>query len=509
MAGKFARSGAVAAPQAPIRTTGRPLPTGNMGHGFERDAKSELFMLACASAVGEDTFYESAKARDERLIGLIAQVTREDADWMRRFVPYLRRDLYIRSASIVLACEYVKAGGPFGAAVIDAAIARADEPAEVIAYWHAAYGRRIPKPVKRGVARALRRVLNEQSAIKYDADAAMRMGDVIELVHAKPRAEWQSALYRYLIDRRHNRPSPRGLESLPMVRKALSLSTMDKNELRALLRDPEALAEAGTTWERLSGMIGPMDAAAWEAIIPSMGYFALLRNLRNFDQAGISQTARAMVRERLADPDAVRKAKVLPLRFLSAWKNVAGMEWGPALEAGINNALANVPALPGSTLIMVDCSISMQDTVFGRRSTLSRCEAAGVFGSALALRAEKPYLVAYDTSNKPVRVATGGSVLRLAEQFKPGGSTDTWGCTLRAYSGQDRIIILTDEQANWSRASDASFGDVPIYTFNLAGYKAAHAPSGSAGRYSFGGLSDAAFTLLPILESRRNGDWPF
>ena len=32
-----------------------------------------------------------------------------------------------------------------------------------------------------------------------------------------------------------------------------------------------------------------MDAEAWEAVIPSMGVMALVRNLRNFDQAGIAR----------------------------------------------------------------------------------------------------------------------------------------------------------------------------------------------------------------------------
>ncbi len=56
---------------------------------------------------------------------------------------------------------------------------------------------------------------------------------------------------------------------------------------------------------------GPMDKAAWQAIIPNMGYFALLRNLRNFDEAGIdAPDGRVRHAGRLCDEEAVSKSKL-------------------------------------------------------------------------------------------------------------------------------------------------------------------------------------------------------
>ena len=50
----------------------------------------------------------------------------------------------------------------------------------------------------------------------------------------------------------------------------------------------EYLRNSKMTWEALSSLIeGGMDAKAWEAVIPVMGYMALLRNLRNFLDAGV------------------------------------------------------------------------------------------------------------------------------------------------------------------------------------------------------------------------------
>ncbi len=46
-------------------------------------------------------------------------------------------------------------------------------------------------------------------------------------------------------------------------------------------------------------------------------------------------------------------------------------------------------------------------------------------------------------------------------------------------------------------------------TFNLGGYQQATFATGSANRHEFGGLTDATFKAIPLLEAGRNADWPF
>ena len=48
-----------------------------------------------------------------------------------------------------------------------------------------------------------------------------------------------------------------------------------------------------------------------------------------------------------------------------------------------------------------------------------------------------------------------------------------------------------------------------MYTWNLAGYQAGHAPSGSRQRHTFGGLTDQAFRMIPLLEAGRDCAWPW
>jgi hypothetical protein len=126
---------------APIRTMRERTRTHEGGAAFVRDVESELFLLAATNMVGEDTFYERAADRDARFVDLIHQVTATNPEFIAGADPdagkvglaqYLRQNLLMRSAAVVMAAEYVAAGGPGGRSVIARALQRADEPAELI-----------------------------------------------------------------------------------------------------------------------------------------------------------------------------------------------------------------------------------------------------------------------------------------------------------------------------------------------------------------------------------------
>lgn len=506
----------------PVTTTGEPTVTAEGGPGHVRDVKSELFLLAVTNLVGEDTFYESGQARDDRFSALVHQATAEDPDWTARLIRWLRSGANMRSASIVAAAEYVKAGGPHSRQVVASVLQRADEPGELIAYWHAKYGRTFAGGKQRGVADAVTRLYDERAALKYDGTShAYRIGDVVELVHASATAPWQDDLFRYLIDRRHDRPEPRITERLPMIRERARLDALPVPDRRAVVAAADGrdvLARAGMTWESLSGWLqGPMDSAAWAAVIPSMGYMALLRNLRNFDEQGVSDDVAGQVAAKLADPAEVARSRQFPLRFLSAYKAAPSLRWSWPLEQAVGHSLAGVPPLPGRTLVLVDLSGSMWSPL-SQRSELQRWEAAALFGFALGLRAEAADVYVYGSQHERVPLAAGTSLLSSIRDLRGMGGTDTFGTLARTYDGHDRVVILTDEQAHpaprtvTSRLGRAVRGDaLPdclVVTYNLAGYRAAQLAA-APNRVTVGGLTDQGFRVLDLLDRRARGDWPF
>lgn len=507
-----------------LETTGRRGTTNN-GEGFSRTTKGELFIAAIS--VLPPRKGAPADPMIQRVRELTAKVTLDDPAWVLRFDRWLRDEANLRTTTIAVACAFVhcrlEAGvvdetGPgavpgLNRTAINVACLRADEPAEVIRYWQATYGRKLPQPVKRGVADAVVRLYDEWSALKHDGSGdEIRMGDVIELTHPRAKDADQGALFEYLINRRHGwKDSAYLYPKLPMVAASESLrGERDRSVLRArLLGNPTLLKDAGMKWENLS-TLGPMDADAWNAIIPIMGYGALLKNLRNFDEAGISSDSVEKVRTRLMDRTGVHKSRQFPFRFLNAYK-AADPRWADALDVALNHSLENIPELPGRSLVMVDCSGSMFMYKFSETSDMRRWEPAALFGSAFARRCEDVVFARYGTRTELVAQQT--NVLEtVTSQFPNMGGTDTADCVEywlnRSPAPFDRVIVITDEGSRGRSVSRVVPEDTMLYTFNIGGATVAHAKAGPT-RHTFGGLTDQAFRTIPFIEAGVRQIWPF
>jgi len=511
---------------APIRTRAQRMFTHERGVGFARDVESDLFVLAATNMVGEDTFYERAGDRDARFVQLVHEVTHANPAFLAGadveagkvgLVQYLRESMLMRSATIVMAAEYVAAGGAGGRSVVARALQRPDEPAEMVGYWISRHGRNLPMPIKRGVADAVRRLYNERAVLRYDGvSRQLRMADVLELTHPAPRDERQSALFKYLLDRRHHGDPVADATVLPTLAAAAVLDAAPEGERRVVLRErgPAALAEAGVSWERLSGWLpGGMDAEAWTAVIPSMGVMALVRNLRNFDEAGVPKRTVDAVIDKITDPAEVAKARLFPYQVWAAYTHAPSDNWKRALGETLELTIQNIPALD-STLVVIDTSASMRTSVSGR-STMSRVEVAAVMAMATAKRARDVDVVIFGQGNARMKIRAGTSVLKgVHEVVRSVGSVGhaTNGHTAIAKwfdpARHRRVVLFTDDQMH--DAGRVRLDHVPlVYTFNLAGYRPSSFAAGDRGRYTLGGFTDATFTLMDVLERGQNADWPF
>lgn len=512
---------------SPVKSTKAAL-NADFKLGYEREQKSELFLLAVANFVGQDTFYEKAQARDDRFASLSREVALQDPRWFERFVGWLRNDAFMRSASIVAAVEGAKAlydsgvmnGTPRG--IVAASQARADEPGEVLAYYQSKYGKNFPAFLKKGVADGARKLYNEYSLLKYDTESkGYRFADVIQLSHAKAADEKQNALFSHALDRRYgNAEIGEHNYLLDMISTRANLMSAPVEKRKALIGTQagmQTLSRAGMTWEALSGWLqGPMDKQAWEAVIPNMGYMALLRNLRNFQEAGISAKALNGVLGKLSDPAQVAKSKQFPFRFLAAYQaNKNNLKIAAALEEALEASLSNVPSLTGRTLILVDRSGSMFQH-HRTDSELTMADKAAIFGSALALRAENADLVQFGSAWRgpafeKVSFRKGDSLLPMMDKFRDMGGTDTAAAVRGSFKGHDRVIIVTDEQYNGYGGDPLASVPVntPVYTWNLEGYRVGQSQTGSKKRHTFGGLTDKGFQMIPLIEAGQSQRWPW
>jgi TROVE domain len=543
---KYNRGTVRAVGRGPLATEATPSgKTHEGGAGYARDARSELFLRATGSLAGEDSYYEGAAERDDRLRDLVAGLA-TDADgfaWLSGFLPWLRAEGNMRTAPILLAAEAVHARLRAGLAggnrqLVASVLLRADEPGEMLAYWQSRYGRAIPKPVKRGVADAALALYREYPLLKYDTGThGIRFADVLALTHPGDRkgsaqggrfaGAWQHDLFAHAIDRRYGRGETPP-ETLTMIAANKRLRELAGEDPSVLL-DAERLREAGMTWEDVLSLAGSRVSKKdlWTALLPSLGYMALIRNLRNLDEAGISDADATRLAERIADPEQVRRSRQLPFRFLSAYLNAPSLRWGHALEQALDASLANIPELPGRTLVLIDTSGSMQNRMSGR-STMSMVQAAALFGLALAVRNPRGADV-WGFANSQFRedpARRGQSVLKATEAFcrkvgRVGHGTQIADAIRATYSGHDRVVILTDMQtfphgkARWNDlygvgdVSAAVPAHIPVYGFNLVGYTHGAMPAGHGNRHEMGGLTDRSFAQIVYIERGAKADWPW
>lgn len=489
---------------------GTPARTFEGGRGYTAtDPHNELFNYAVSGFLA-DGYYQKAAIQLARVQELVGHC---DPAWLRQFVPWLRNEAGMRTMSIVIAAEYARHGWPGSRQIIADSISRADEPGELLAYWKAYVSPTIPSRVKRGVADAITtgRRYNQFSLLKYDGSGqAWRFGDVIELVHPKPVNDQQSKLFQFALDRRrHKVDVPPDLD---IVFEALAAESMREDRRRDFLRNVGL--PRGFTWERLAGWLpGGMDAEAWCAVIPEMGVMALLRNLNNFDRAGIGPKAMDMVRQRISDPVAIADSGVFPYRFLTAYANAETDNYKLAISQGADASAENLPRFKGSVIVMVDCSGSMMNPVGTGRSSnpLSLSFLAGFMAETLSRRFDSAVIVTYDDRIQNViqprphvpAVKAGAEPI-----YRPRGGTRTWTCAraILEKAQADRMIIITDEQAH---DGDQGVIKIPVITWNLAGYNRHQADHGQHNRHLISGVSDNAIKVLPSVITRSTGRWPW
>jgi hypothetical protein len=476
----------------------------------------DLFLRAVtAMAEGTDQYHET----DERFVELVRVLALADDGWLVRFLAWMRGLDELTSAAVIGAAEMVRtrlanglntSGG--SRKVIDSAFARADEPGLMLAYWFRRYGRTVPKPIRHGLADAVIRLYDEGALAEYDRSSAdARFADVISLVHPKAGGREQQELFQYALRRRGS--SAQIPAWMTMLRARATLYDLSVQQRRALLDSPaltELFGAAGMTAALLPGWLSGQtpDARVWTALLPRMSYRDRLAHLRDLDAAGLH------AQEPLADPARIAAERIRPLTVHAARCEVTAPSWDGPLQAAADAALAQVPALTGRTLVLVDRSASMF-TQLARGSAATVADQAAVFGACLALRSADTTLLQFGTGHHPLPVSPGQSLTELLGRFGEMGDGNAAAAVRACFDEHDRIVIVTDEPhgSAWQgeHSAAAAPADVPVYIWNVAGTPQSAVPdrAGIQGRYVFNGLSDAAFDVIPLIEAGRRGFWPF
>jgi len=204
------------------------------------------------------------------------------------------------------------------------------------------------------------------------------LADIIKMVHPAPANASRRAFYGWLLGK------PYDVAALPE----------DITAFEDWKREPSG-ALPPVPFEWLTAF--PLTSAQWTELAGRMGWQALRMNLNTLARNGVFavEGATEMVAARLANGEAIAKAKVLPYQLMMAL-SMAGASVPLKIQAALENALeasvARVPHVPGRVIVCPDVSGSMQSPATGYRKGASskvRCVDVAALVAAAMLRTNK------------------------------------------------------------------------------------------------------------------------
>jgi hypothetical protein len=439
---------------------------------FVETPKLELASILLTSTL-QDSFYRSADATAQRVRELVGSIP--DKRFVAKAAVYARTQAGMRSVSHLVASEIAKTvkGKSWTAGFHDRVVHRPDDVIEILACYRQSHGKVIPNSLKKGLGRALTRFDEHQLAKYRKSRADLSLVDVVNLVHP-PATE--------------------------------ALGKLVRDELAAAETWETKLTQAGAAAAG-APELATLKSEAWADLIRSrkLGYFALLRNLRNIlaDAPDAVDEALAMLREgRL-----IRKSLVLPFRFLTALDAVqaTSLPRAPEALAAISDAveisLANVPSFPGRTLVALDGSASMS----GRPLKIG-----ALFAATLA-KANNADVMLFSNDARYVTLNKRDSTLTLAKWLESQAEcagTNFHAIFQQADRAYDRVIILSDMQGwvgyytpvetfrQWKRRQRC---DPKVFSFDLHGYGTLQFPERHI--FCLAGFSDKTMETLKLLDS--------
>lgn len=200
------------------------------------------------------------------------------------------------------------------------------------------------------------------------------IGKYLERVIGEKRANWpvSKAMFEYLVNDKY-------VDELPNIlaarKKFLSIKSAPEVTL-------ELVIEAGLTWENVVSQLGS-SREVWELCIPIMGEMALTRNLRNFEQAGISDASWDRIYERLLS---VADTVQLPFRFFAAEREVSSTAAKTVMGKMLDRAVEKIADLPGVTMVLTDNSGSAVGCAISGKSRMRVSDCGNMLAAVLAKR---------------------------------------------------------------------------------------------------------------------------
>lgn len=446
------------------------------GKAYKQTPELELVSILLTS-FANDSFYRSENDTFEKLKELISKC---DKKFVAKATVYARTQFGMRSITHVVASELSKyiSGEKWAKDFYSAVIYRPDDMIEILSY-HTQNNGKIPNSIKKGFAKAFDK-FNRYELAKYRGEGKkFKLVDVVNLVHPTPTEKNSEAI-----------------------------KNLVKGELKSFDTWEVELSKSGQTATNDEEK-SEFKKDVWVKLIreKKLGYFALLRNLRNIIEQAPEIIKEAL--EQLVNEAAIKKSLVLPFRFTTAFEEIQKLNDGKivrdvliALNKAVDIAINNVPKFDGETLVVLDVSGSME----GKPSQIG-----SLFASVL-IKSNNADFMTFSENSKYRNVNPMDSTITIANSIRfANGGTNFRSIFQVANKKYDRVIILSDMQG-WigSETPTREFNEYKkttganpfVYSFDLNGLGSMQFPENNV--FCIAGFSEKIFDIMAMMEMDRN-----
>lgn len=454
--------------------------TTNMAGGLSysrNDAKQELASVVLNTMVNGDSYYEKESERLARIEKMLSDPA--IAEFAAKAMVYSRTIGNLRSITHYMAgilSENVK-GSKFLRPALAKTFVRLDDTTETLSLWNSRNkGKMVPNALRRAFKDRLETADNYQMK-KYEGSGnTVKLRDVVKLAH--PKGDFKALIEG----------------TLPAIQTAQTVNASTS-------KTEEGKAQRAESYKDMLKN-------------KKLGYMAALKNIRNILESGADSETVDMLSKFLMNEKAVLNSRVLPFRYIDAYKIVNEMNIDrilakklvQAIETGFTISAKNINIVEEGekVALLLDDSGSMSGKPFEIGRALMASMLTGL---------DKSNTVGYLWATTAREINVDGSPFQFIERTKAnGGGTDVWAPISKLIKSKtfvDKIVIFTDMQMySVTGYGRREFKDmvneyrkinpkVKVLFWNLEGYSGGTPMKLSDDILEVSGFSDSMLEVIP------------
>lgn len=403
-------------------------------------AKHKLAQLAVTGCLNQ-TFYASAESQLEDVLKQVAEL---DSGYVAKAALYARQKGHMKDMPALMLAALTAQRSALVPQVFEQVVDSGKMLRNFVQILRSGVtGRKsLGSQPKRLVQNWLNNA-SERQLLQASIGNQPSLADVVKMVHPKPSEAWREAFFAWLMGK------PVDVQALPELTR--SLLAFRSGASQEVPRVPFQLLSNET-----------LSKEQWAEQARNMGWQALRMNLNTLARHGafLVPGCAEFVASRLADAEAVAKARVYPYQLLAAYQmtgNDVPQVVREALQEALELSLANVPMLQGSVVVCPDVSGSMHSPVTGYRQGATssvRCiDVAALLAAAVLRKQPAAKVMPFEVQVVNIQLNPRDSVMSNAQKLAAigGGGTNCSAPLAKLADTKAKVdtLILVSDNESW------------------------------------------------------------